>query len=154
MAASHLTEYSKYSPLFLSLFLSSFLKSAIPLAQYRLLPSISLAMTPVLPLAILWALIFAGRAAPAVLAPSGTSSLPVKRLLLTRLDVPVVQLHRFRSWVQYAAAAYCHDNTAAEPGHKLTCRVNNCPFVEEADTAVLRTFPKYPRTLHLQYKRP
>ncbi|KAJ5881321.1 uncharacterized protein N7473_012374 [Penicillium subrubescens] len=60
-------------------------------------------------------------------APSG---------LYTR-DVPPSELAQFKFWVQYAAAAYCHDNYASKVGHKLTCWAGNCPQVEAADTYIV-----------------
>ncbi|THC95547.1 hypothetical protein EYZ11_004972 [Aspergillus tanneri] len=53
------------------------------------------------------------------------------------------QLDEFSFWVQYAAAAYCHDNYAGTTGEKITCWADNCPAVEAAGATTQLQFSKY-----------
>lgn len=57
-------------------------------------------------------------------------------------DIPQAELSAFDFWVQYAAAAYCHDNYASETPHKITCWAGNCPQVEANGATSVFDFSK------------
>lgn len=58
-------------------------------------------------------------------------------------DVSAELLESFNFFEQYAAAAYCTDNTNSASGSKLTCTTQNCPLVEMAGATALFEFEKY-----------
>lgn len=72
----------------------------------------------------------------------GGNSARVNGKLILIPDIPADEMMQFKFWVQYAAAAYCYDNYASKPGHKLTCWAGNCPQVEVADTSIVYDFSK------------
>lgn len=58
------------------------------------------------------------------------------------VDISSSQLEDFAFWVQYAAAAYCHDNYSPPAGTKLSCWAGNCPDVEAAGAVTDIEFSK------------
>lgn len=75
---------------------------------------------------------------------ASVAAVPVKSQ--PRETVPANLFGNFRYVAQYAAAAYCNDNTNKSPRTKLTCAKGNCPLVEEADTTTLIEFSRTPST--------
>lgn len=55
--------------------------------------------------------------------------------------------------VQFAAAPYFPGNFDARPGHKLSCPVSNCPFVERADMAGFLALYHANRAIVLAFRR-
>lgn len=60
----------------------------------------------------------------------------------SRTGVSADDLSQFKLWVQYAAAAYCHDSYTADAGSKLSCSAGNCPEVEAAGASIVYDFSK------------
>lgn len=58
------------------------------------------------------------------------------------IDIAADELSEFKFWVQYAAAAYCHDSYTAKAGSKLACSAGNCPDVEAAGATIVYDFSK------------
>ncbi|KAH9203286.1 Alpha/Beta hydrolase protein [Leptodontidium sp. 2 PMI_412] len=64
---------------------------------------------------------------------------------LEQRDVSPDILSRFQLMEQYAAAAYCVENSNS-PGAQLSCHVDNCPRVDAADTNTSLEFENSSRT--------